>query len=98
MFCVAQCDKEEGTGTMEETLAQALVARIDGRRQSMIAERMGISQNRLSEILKGARVEVGKSAVGILTVYPDLWPFFFSRDFVQAMCDALKRNDEGCQT
>ena len=79
---------------MEETLAGALVARIDGRRQSVIAERMGISQNRLSEILKGARVEVGKAAVGILSVYPDLWPFFFSRDFVRAICDASERYDE----
>lgn len=76
---------------MEGTLAEALRARIDGRRQRVIAEKMGISQNRLSEILRGQPVEIGKGPLGILRVYPDLWPFFLPADIAVALCEEVQR-------
>lgn len=96
MFSVALAHDTTGRVAVEGTLAEALRARIDGRRQSVIAERMGISQNRLSEILRGEPVEIGKGPLGILRVYPDLWPFFLPADIAVAISREVERT-EGAQ-
>lgn len=68
------------------TLAEELRIRIDGRKQKVVAERIGISQNWLSDILRGeAKLEVPQAIIGILRLWPDLWPFFLPRDIVAAV-------------
>lgn len=70
----------------EQSLADALREKMDGRSQRLVAERIGITQNYLSMILKGMPVRVNKAALGILKTYPELWPFFLPRDIIVSIC------------
>ena len=81
----------------EKTLAEALREKMDGRSQTHIAAKMGITQNYLSMILKGMPVRVNKGALGILKTYPDLWPFFLPRDIIVSICKeaGFVSTDEG---
>lgn len=78
------------------TLAEELRTRIDGRKQKLVAERIGISQNWLSDILRGqAKLEVPQAIVGILRLWPDLWPFFLPEDIVSTLTDEYQRYTAG---
>lgn len=78
-----------------KSLAEALREAMDGRSQTVVAERMGITQNYLSMILKGLPVRVNKAALGILKVYPELWSFFLPRDIIISICQQIQDVAEG---
>ena len=76
-------------------LAEELTTRMDGRKQRIVAERMGISQNYLSDILGGkVSVEMPKGAIGILRLWPDMWPFFVPEDIARAIAMDVQRCEQ----
>lgn len=73
------------------TLGEELRIRMDGRPQNLVAKRVGISQQHLSDILAGrVGVTMGRAAEGLLRLWPDLAPFIVPEDLLVRMTECVK--------